>query len=211
MINEDKTILILLSSLVLAIFLDLQAKKQQKKIRNDVKKISAEELFHKQTKIEEAKEDLEKKLNSFKEEFQLEKDNNLTLNSNNNSIFLYYPKLVGKETQMYQFEKEAKGAINPLTALKLLQKGPGEEQGFVNAFYEGIQILNIRFDSINKNIHLYFGENFTSKNKTVMKDRIDQICLVLKQFKQIKEIYFWVGENLYTKVSDCKREIKIAK
>lgn len=210
MINEDKTILILLSILVLTIFLDLQAKKQQKKIRNDIKKISAEEIFHKQTMVEETKEKLENKINSFKEELE-KNDINLSLNSNSNKIYLYYPKLVGKETVMYQFEKEVQGKIKPLDALKLLQKGPGKEEGFVNAFYEGIQILNIRFDSINKQIHLYFGEDFITKNKTVMKDRIDQICLVLKQFKQIKEIYFWVEEDLYTKVSDCKREIKIAK
>ncbi|MCS7204773.1 MAG: GerMN domain-containing protein [Leptospiraceae bacterium] len=42
--QEDKTILILLTTAVLLIFLDIQAKKQQEFIKNNVKKVSVKEL-----------------------------------------------------------------------------------------------------------------------------------------------------------------------
>ncbi|MFN3603769.1 MAG: GerMN domain-containing protein [Leptonema sp. (in: bacteria)] len=211
MINEDKTILILFASLILMIFLDIQAKKQQIKMKNEIKKISVEELMPMKNKIEEAKEILEDKMEIFSKDYHsissIQENFKIFLpknHSNKTILQLYYPKFVGKYTQMFKITKEISGDVTPEIALKNLQKGMG--RGLVNAFYEGIEIEKLKYDKENKSMHLFFNDTFISKNQIVMKDRIDQICLVLKQFHEIQEIYYWINENLLYKVSDCKRE-----
>ncbi len=219
MSSEDKIILILFSSLFLLVFLDEQAKKQQTKIRNDVKKISIEELTSKQNFVEEnvlkkPKEVIEDSMKAF-EKYPSLKDLKeklkivLPMENSKTILYLYYPRFFGKETQMYRITKKINGEVTIDDALKLLQKGT--EKGFVNAFYDSIKLENIKYDSTNKRIHLIFDDSFISNNKIVMQDRIDQICLVLKQFKEINEIYYWVNESLLHKETNCKREVFIRK
>lgn len=216
---EDKIILLLFSSLFLAIFLDEQAKKQQTEVRNQVKKISIEELTSKQNllekDIEKTKNILESSVKTLEQKYQPLKEFNkkfkiaLPTENSKTVLYLYYPKLSGKETQMYRVTKKINGEVTLEDALKLLQKGT--EKGFVNAFYDGVKIQDIKYDATNKRIHLIFNDTFISKNNMVMQDRIDQICLLVKQFKEIIEIYYWVNETLMHKETSCKREVFISK
>lgn len=168
-----------------------------------------EKTIQEQSKIKKI-EELKKSLNDELKNPYLRNINQLTLpydDSNITQIFLYFPKFKdNKKTEMYQVKRKVKGAITPLTALTILQKGPlSEEAGLVNAFYDKIRIKNIDFIEDDGIINLYFDENFISKSSIIMNDRIHQICLTLKQFQNIKFIQIWINEDLYIKQKECNR------
>jgi len=222
---EDKVIITVISGIILTIFLDLQAKKQYHQVKNNIKKVSIEELLENKT-IHKAKEQVEeiydeskekviesaKKIPQKIENSYLKNLESLNLPYNDaeiTEINLYFPKfLKNKRTEMYQVSRKIKGKVNPITALNILQKGPQEkEAGLVNAYYEGLSFYKISYDEERQILHLFFNQNFYSHNDVIMKDRIDQICLTLKQFPEIKSIYYWIDNQLYLKQEKCERKV----
>jgi len=222
---EDKVIITVISGIVLAVFLDLQAKKQYQHVKNNIKKVSIEELLE-DKKIHKAKEQIEevyeenkekviesaKKIPQKIENSYLKNLESLTLPYNDaeiTEINLYFPRfLKNKKTEMYQVSRKIKGKVNPITALNTLQKGPLEkESGLVNAYYEGVSFYKISYDEEKQILHLFFDQSFYSHNDVIMKDRIDQICLTLKQFPEIRSIYYWIENQLYLKQEKCEKKV----
>jgi len=222
---EDKVIITVISGIVLAVFLDLQAKKQYYQVKNNIKKVSIEELLE-DKKIHKAKEQIEEIYEENKEKVienakqipkkiensYLKNLESLVLPYNDaeiTEINLYFPRfLKNRKTEMYQVSRKIKGKVNPIIALNMLQKGPQEkEAGLVNAYYEGISFYKISFDEEKQILHLFFDQSFYSHNDVIMKDRIDQICLTLKQFPYIKSIYYWIDNQLYLKQEKCERKV----
>ncbi len=110
---------------------------------------------------------------------------------------------------MYKVKRRIKGKVTPLVALNILQKGPtSSETGLVNAFYSAIKLEQISYEEDKKRIHLYFDNDYISNNISIQKDRNGQVCLTLKQFSNIEEIYIWVENKLYKSYNHCNREFK---
>jgi hypothetical protein len=116
---EDKVIITVISGIVLAVFLDLQAKKQYHHVKNNIKKVSIEELLE-DKKIHKAKEQIEevyeenkekviesaKKIPQKIENSYLKNLESLTLPYNDaeiTEINLYFPRfLKNKKTESYK-------------------------------------------------------------------------------------------------------------
>jgi len=130
--------------------------------------------------------------------------------SETTELFLYFPKLTkNKTTEMYQVKRKVKGKITPLVALSILQKGPlSNEQGLVNAYFEGINLIKISYNDDKQRLNLYFDDGFYSKNPIIMQDRVHQICLTLSQFENIKEVFIWINDQPYKKLNRCDRNYK---
>ncbi len=203
---EDRTILIFLAIFIITIFLDKQAKKQQKSfIQNSIKKTKISELVPSR---ENLPIDIHKKAEKIEEKVQ----ETFKEPKKNEFIYkLFYLRLAGKteNTLMYAVNRVFNTKPNPEILLENLRKGPSDnEPNLVNAFFKNIKIEKIQYNPQRKIVHLYFSDNFLSKNQRILKDRIDQICLTLKQLPEILEIYYWVNEEIYYKQSQCNRTYK---
>ncbi len=199
-----------------------KVKDLQKKIErtNDNFKENYSEIQSKNLKkIEEEIEIKKKNIQKLKEKLNKELENPYLRNisiltlpddeKENTEFFLFFPGYKAKKTEMFKVKRRIKGKVTPFVALNILQKGPtSSETGLVNAYYSAIKLEQISYEEDKKRIHLFFDNNYLSNNINIQKDRDDQVCLTLKQFSNIEEIYIWVENKLYKSYNHCRREFK---
>ncbi|MBW7859249.1 MAG: GerMN domain-containing protein, partial [Leptonema sp. (in: Bacteria)] len=106
-------------------------------------------------------------------------------------VSLFYPGFRGRETIMMRVNRSVEGAVNPKRALELIQKGPLYlEKGLVNPFDASIKVEDLIIQ--NNEAKVYISKSMHQMSAIVRQDRLDQLCLTLFQFKEIKSIRIFI-------------------
>ncbi len=112
-------------------------------------------------------------------------------NSLQTRMTLYFPGFKGRKTVMMRVKRTVEGTVDPLRALEILQAGPtAREIGLVNAFDQGIKIKRLSIHGGLARVEL--SESVHRMSAPVRQDRLDQLCLTLFQFPEIKAIQIYV-------------------
>jgi spore germination protein GerM len=98
--------------------------------------------------------------------------------------------------------------IDARKALMILQKGPSaKEKGLVNAFDTSIEVKDLRMNG--EIVEVTLSESVHRMSAPVRKDRLDQLCLTLLQFPEIRGVRILVSGHVISKLGTGEDAIPI--
>lgn len=123
-------------------------------------------------------------------------------------VFLFFPGFRGRETVMMRVSRTVSKSVNPKQILELIQAGPlYSEKGLVNALDSSIKIEDLLIQE--NEAKVYVSKSMHQMSSIIRRDRLDQLCLTLFQFKEIKSIRIFVDNIEISELGKGKDIIKI--
>lgn len=123
-------------------------------------------------------------------------------------LSLYYPGFQGRKTVMMKVQRIVPERIDARKALMILQKGPSaKEKGLVNAFDTSIEVKDLRMNG--EIVEVTLSESVHRMSAPVRKDRLDQLCLTLLQFPEIRGVRILVSGHVISKLGTGEDAIPI--
>jgi spore germination protein GerM len=124
-------------------------------------------------------------------------------------VTLYYPGFQGRKTVMMKVRRTLPESVDAMKALTLLQKGPTpKEKGLVNAFDASLQVKRLTMDG--SIAEVYVSESVHRMSAPIRQDRLDQLCLTLLQFREIKGVRIIVDGRVVRQLGTGKDAIPVA-
>lgn len=124
------------------------------------------------------------------------------------TLALFFPAFQGRRTAMVKVQRKVQGRVDPERALRLLQRGPeSKERGLVNAMDSSVSLERVEF---NRGIaYVFAGPSIHRMNAAILQDRLDQICLTLFQFPQIRGVQLLVEGRAVKKLGNGREGISL--
>lgn len=123
-------------------------------------------------------------------------------------VFLFFPGFRGRETVMIKVSRTVNKSVNPKQILELVQAGPlYSEKGLVNPLDSSIKIEDLLIQE--NEAKVYVSKSMHQMSSIVRRDRLDQLCLALFQFNEIKSIRIFIDNIEVSELGKGKDTIKI--